>query len=240
MFRNYKKSSGHSKCSSLTSGGQYRGPVTCPGGLWGTFWTWREAAGWIHWRSNWCFNLVAAYKIPMWLLNKGRNKASGIVRYSGTDTALCSIITWMNSNTCIVYRCSTLHAYRSLMKCGMAIKKVPKDIKTHPIEMILGRWSLAPKWLTKAITNKFPTGKRWYRGDWDESKALKMRLTEEKRFSEYSFYIHWNFSKGRNTAEWFICQKNYCTVVTKLTSLQELLVVKEKSLCIHTFIQYNT
>lgn len=80
----------HSKNSTpnLTSRWQYIGPVTCPVGLRWACWTWREAIGWIHWRSNWCFDLIAAYKIPMWLLNKGREKASGIIRYSQCEAQI--------------------------------------------------------------------------------------------------------------------------------------------------------
>lgn len=130
---------------NLTSRGQYRGSVTCPGGLRWAFWTWREVIGWIHWLSDGCFDLIAAYKIPMWLLNKGREKASGIVRYSQCEAQMhTSESTVLNCNACI-YVYTQYSAYRPMMKWGMAIKKVPKDITTHPIAMIFGRWSLAPK-----------------------------------------------------------------------------------------------
>lgn len=78
----------------LTSRGEYGRSVTCPDGLRWACWTWREVICWIHWRSNWCFNLIAAYKIPMWLLNEGREQASGIVRYSQCE-AYMNLIAWL-------------------------------------------------------------------------------------------------------------------------------------------------
>lgn len=69
----------------FTPGGQYGGFVSR---LRGRFWTWIEVFGWIQWRSYRRFDLIAAYKIPIWLLNEEKEKASAMV----TRFVHCSLL----------------------------------------------------------------------------------------------------------------------------------------------------
>lgn len=189
----------HSKdsTSNLTSRGQYRGSVTCPCGLRWAFWTWREVIGWIHWRSNWCFDLIAAYKIPMWLLNKGREKASGIVRYSHEAQIHTSESTFSKCkkycHDCLKTWITEIHGW-NLLQCmhtdttlclpandemRHGDQEGPKRHQDTSDCYDLGSVELGTKIAHKGNNQQVPYMVEMIRkGDGDESEALNMRSTE--------------------------------------------------------------
>jgi len=55
--------------------------------------------------------------------------------------------------------------HRPMKKWVKPVRKAPTDMRKHPTAMSLGRWSLAPKWLTTARKSKLPTSEKAKRGE---------------------------------------------------------------------------